>query len=277
VKPRAYATIVAQASSLPAGFTIVEVLAAMAVLAVGLAAVMAMVLGSTRVSATAAKRNVAAVLISEAVADIESRHLITSNAYNPASDIGLLVETLASPNPNTHDPRSFQNLFPPGTFAGKAVWDAYCAPPYLLNVPPPSIMPPPDCVHTLMWPLPQPPGQPLRVQTLRVNGTMATVYYADPKFFGGPLVQAANQLDNPLPSGTAYRAIYRLERHPEWHPHTVDLATGLVTYSGEFASSPFAGIYVLTLTLYADPSMKGLRLEQISDPVVVYLRDRKPR
>jgi len=270
-----------------AGFTLVEVLAALAVLAVGLAAVLAMVLGSSRVSATAAKRNVAAALITEAVADIQNRHLITSNRYNAASDIGLLVETLNSPNPNTHDynrgGQSFMNLFPPNTF-NQTTWQQYCSPPYLLNLPPPATAPQADCVNTLLWPLPQPayppgpnPGQPLHQASMSVNGVATTLYYSDPKFYGGPLVQASGNETNPNPSGTAYRAIYRLERHPDWHPHAVALDTGAVTYGGENPYSPMAGIYVLTLTLYADPSMKGLKLEQVSDPVVVYLRDRKPR
>ena len=71
-----------------------------------------------------------------------------------------------------------------------------------------------------------------------------------PKFIGG-------MTNNPSDKqAIAYRVIYRLERHPQW-------------------GNDYKGIYVLTLVVYRDLKRKGAWLEQVTDPVVVYLRDKK--
>jgi len=261
--------IVAQASSLPVvmqarclrhnqqharGFTLIEILASLAVLAVGLTSVVAMVLGSSRISSMAAKRNVATIITTEALAEIQRRHLITSTKYGySANQVGLLIETLKSPNPNTHDTdtNKQKNLVGEDPTLSLATWNQTLQPPYLSN--PPAA----DNVHTMVWPL-----------------------GPTPKYFAGAVVAPTNTTGadtDAFLANTAYRVIYRLERHPAWQMHTVDPVTGAVTYSPENPNSPFAGLYLLTLTVYADPTTRCKRLEQISDPVVVYLRDKKPR
>jgi len=230
----------------PTGFTLVEILASLAVLAIGLSAVVAMVLGSGRITNATSNRNVAAMVIAEAAADIERRHLIADTSHGSnAAQVGLLIETLTSPNPNTHDGVSYQNIAP-----GAGSWDAWMKPPYRSNPPPLQN------VNTLVWPL--------------------LALGQDPKYYGGALrpVAATNTV---AASGGAYRVIYRLERHPAWHPHIEDPVTGEVSYAAENPQSPFAGIYVLTLTVYAERARLAAKLEQISDPVVMYVRDKKAR
>lgn len=246
----------APSNSCAPGFTLVEILAALAVLAVGLASVLAIVLRSSRISIEAARRNAAAMIISEAVAEIERRHLITSTNYGYSIDkVGLLIETLKSSNPNIHDNYAYMNLAGEDKSTSSLFFDAQNhlrLPPYLSSA---TIPITPDTVNTLPWPL----------------GT--------PKYVAGPTIEGNQGLDSTT-SGTAYRVVYRLERHPDWQSHpAVDSGNGVLTYpyGSENLNSSFLGIYVLTLIVYADPTTVCARLEQISDPVVVYLRDKKAR
>jgi Tfp pilus assembly protein PilV len=241
-----------RASSLVSrGFTLIETLVALFVLMIGLSAVVALVLGAGKMANAASDRNVAAMIIAEAVPDIERRHLVTGTIANTdPAHVGLLVETVNAASatpivPNTHDGISYQNI-KPNWYSSAASWEADMIPPYML--PAPAL----DAVHTLMWPLKA----------------------EDPKYYGGPLRQSGG---GALTSGTPYRVVYRLERHPEWHPHTIDVPNGLASYGVEIPNSGYAGVYVLTLTVYRDPTKVGARLEQISDPVVVFLRDKRVR
>lgn len=73
------------------GFTLVEVLAAVSVLLIGLAAVVGLLYGSFAQGHVASDRNAAAILIPEAVRQIEREHLITDTAD---ANHGLFIETL---------------------------------------------------------------------------------------------------------------------------------------------------------------------------------------
>lgn len=72
--------------------------------------------------------------------------------------------------------------------------------------------------------------------------------------------------------GLYYRARYRLEKHEDWVTHSVSGAEG-----AENVSSPFRGVYVLSICIYKDSEKDMSKAVQVSDPVVVYLRDKKVR
>ena len=82
--------------------------------------------------------------------------------------------------------------------------------------------------------------------------------------------------------GGNYRVRYRLEKHPafepatsnDWMPH--DIKTGVAT-GPENVSSSFRGVYVLTLLCCRDNEQDMSKPVPVSDPIVVYLRDRKMR
>ena len=78
------------------GFTLVEVLAALAVLAFGLAAIVGVFMGTLRYSGNSSDRNIAMILIPEAARQIEREHLITKHDASWASSghIGMFIETL---------------------------------------------------------------------------------------------------------------------------------------------------------------------------------------
>ena len=83
-------------------------------------------------------------------------------------------------------------------------------------------------------------------------------------------------------SGPAYRALFRLERHPDWYVTNVSGA-GVVSRTPN-NDSAFVGVYILTVAMYKDlePAKSirdatGKRIEQLTDPAVVYLRDKKVR
>lgn len=87
----------------PSGFTLVEILAALAILMIGLGAIIAMLLGTGREGAIASDRNAAALMLSEAVRGIEREHLITKELCDaqpglmiPITSIGILVETVTT-------------------------------------------------------------------------------------------------------------------------------------------------------------------------------------
>jgi prepilin-type N-terminal cleavage/methylation domain-containing protein len=203
------------------GFTLIEVLTAMMVLAIGLAGVMSLVYGSSRAAQSASDRNIAAALLQEAIADIQRNHLITNPTVPPgitpqADEVGLYIETWDSAGdgswPNLKSgayTNATANLFPLKSFYN------------------------PNWTKEIFWP-PSPA----------------------PKYYGGPLGGGG------VPTGTAYRVLYKLERHPNW-------------LGGQLS---FEGMYVLTLTVYKDlnpsvhPSNATKQLEQVSDPMVVYLR-----
>ena len=237
----------------PRGFTLIEILATLGILAVGLASVIALVLGSSRMSVGAVDKNTATMIISEAVEDISRIHLITSDQLTTSGlsttrsgDIGNYIETLnSSPavlNPVTH--LEWPNV-QAGDFAtSSAVVVANSS--FLSEYRNPNVTPdnPGGGVpnsHSMVWP-PTP----------------------TPRYYGGPLRAGGTS------SGTAFRVIYRLERHPDWIESLAITPTP--------PPSAYEGIYVLTLAVYKDldPKMPvnngNHRYEQISDPAVVFVR-----
>lgn len=234
------------------GFTLVEILAALAVLVIGLTSVISVVFASKRLADSALDRNNARAIITEAVNDIYLNHLIPlSGTMNglavapPASNAGLLLETLAySPNPNIHSTSltPYKNVDIYATNFNDQ-WNAYC------NLPAINVV----AVNQL------PPNPPTAV-----GNTMLWPYGSAPKYAAG---SPGIGLTVTTPA-LAYRVIYRLERHPLWHTHTDS------TYNtAPNADSGYEGVYILTLVVYRDMDGKGGRLAQVTDPVMVYLRD----
>lgn len=81
------------------GVTLIEILTALAVLAFGLAAIVALFLTSVQTSHVAVDQNAAALLIPEAIRQIEREHLITTKVCDDNGDtayarLGEFVETL---------------------------------------------------------------------------------------------------------------------------------------------------------------------------------------
>jgi len=205
-----------------AGFTLIELLASLGILAIGLGSVLALVWGGTKIGNAASARNEAAIVIPEAIADIERIHVVPSGV-GPASFTGYLISTyekdtsVAWPCIKDAGYQGVQVNLPGNTLGD-----------YINRRDPNG--------NTMVWPL-----------------------SANPRYYGGPLNQNTG-----TSTGTPFRALYRLERHPDW------------VVNPQF--STFVGMYVLTLTVYRDlspalhPSSTSKRYEQISDPVVVYLR-----
>jgi len=237
----------------PRGFTLIEILATLGILAVGLASVIALVLGSSRMSVGATDKNTATMIISEAVEDISRIHLITSDQLTTSGlsttrsgDIGNYIETLnSSPGVNNRATTLEWPNVQVGDFAtSSAVVVANSS--FLSEYRNPNITPdnPGGGVansHSMVWP-PTP----------------------TPRYYGGPLRAGGAS------SGTAFRVIYRLERHPDW------IESLAITPTPQ--PSAYDGIYVLTLAVYKDLDPKlpvsngNHRYEQISDPAVVFVR-----
>ncbi len=218
-------------------FTLVEVLTTLAVLAIGLSAVVAIVMGSGQMSATARNRNIAAMIIPEAVADIERLHFIASPTLGsltvPTGDVGYFIETHNTTpadglNPITHLPWPSIEASP---YTGLRVYGSNTLADYRRVA---------GLGTQMIWP-PSP----------------------DPKFYGG-------MRNKDIANGTAFRVFYCLERHPDWR----------TSVRPPITQSSMEGIYVLTLAAYRDMTPKAPaanadhKYEQISDPVVVYLRAR---
>ena len=230
-----------------AGFTLIEILVAMAVLVLGLASVLSLVLGSGRMADSAVDRNMAATIIPLAVEDIQRTLLITKGmdqtklwtcrALGPA-DYGLLLVT------NPVDP----------TVTVLRVRDAI-----------PNILPTGSAANQFPTPNPNPSTEmwPFRTDfpNLSVSSRVPPFYLASPVSVGGSLYRQSSTSTQQENFSSAYRVLFRLERHPDW------VAVG--------ESSEFAGIYVLSLTAYRDLARDASRLIQISDPTVIFLRDKK--
>jgi prepilin-type N-terminal cleavage/methylation domain-containing protein len=233
-----------------AGFTLVEILATLGVLAIGLSAVVALVLGSANATGVAADRNVATIILSEAIEDIKRNHLITAEVVSlvnsfpdisippapivpPAplvtiDDVGLFIETVDAGDgyPNIHVKRySFAEV-------RKLEMKSFINPFENPNT---------KQKETMIWPpsLTSPRyGGPLASSTYSANGT----------------------------GGAPFRVIYCLVRHPDW------VAAGAVN------DTPYRGVYVLTLTVNRDldpgllPNDVKKRYEQVSDPMTVFLK-----
>ncbi|MCW8131713.1 MAG: type II secretion system protein [Planctomycetota bacterium] len=198
------------------GFTLVEILAALSVLIIGLAGIIGLLYGSFVQGHLASDRNAAAIMLPEAVRQIELEHLITESTattYGIAADkVGMLVQTLQSAT-ESQGVVPFSNIQVNGDFL-----KPQASTPANMNE----------------W-----PRRP-----------------AKPNVIGG----------------LYYRIRYRLEKHEDWVPHDLNGVEG-----AENVSSSFRGVYVLSMCVYRDNEQDMSKAEQVSDPVVVYLRDRKGR
>lgn len=224
------------------GFTLAEVLAALAVLAFGLTAVIGLVMGSMQHSQVSGSRHAAMILIPEAVRQIEMEHLITADISGvdaDAPEIGMFIETLE------HSPEGDEE--PPFS-------NAVVAP---IGDPPRN-----DSTYT---------GNKVAIKTRPLSGIKDLSVW--PHF-----PDNARKI-----GGASYRVLYRLEKHPEWWPHTTD---GDYTGSDEVVTSPYRGTYLLTLACYKTSGHnlttsqfrdKFSEWVQVTDPIMVVLRDRKVR
>jgi len=241
------------------GFTLIEIMAALAVLAIGLTSTLAIVTSSMRLSNNASDRNITRALIDEAIGDIERAHRITDQLkrsgvpWKPAGpewripapwdeQIGSYIETVTSTDnaiPTIHH-SEFREVD-----VGSKNFDFHLTTYCTLGAFSPGLTK--ATTRTLMWP-----------------------FGNTPKFIGGPVASGPSD-----PGSFAYRVVYRLERDPLWYPHPPD-CTGYI-FDPTLEDSPYAGLYRLTLVVYRDLDRKGGRLEQLTDPVIVFLRDRKVR
>jgi prepilin-type N-terminal cleavage/methylation domain-containing protein len=225
------------------GFTLVEVLATLGVLAIGLSAVVALVLGSAKATTVAADRNIATIILTEAVEDIQRNHLITKEL------VDSLVPHPAPPAPVPLDFYDDVGLFIETTDAGDGYPSIHLSPYALTEVRKlrldkflnPYKNPNTNQMETMIWPpsLTSPRyGGPLASGTYSANGT----------------------------GGVPFRVIYNLVRHPDW------VAAGAVN------DTPYRGVYLLTLTANRDldptmlPNDPKKRYEQVSDPMTVFLK-----
>jgi prepilin-type N-terminal cleavage/methylation domain-containing protein len=244
------------------GFTLIEILAALMVLAIGLTSIIAIMTRSVQLSNNAADKNITRALINEAIADIERAHLITESdppkSGHPKVDpahpehLNVFIETVTCTDdsiPTIHNAFYKDNidvLVAGKTFGaqlnylcGTTAGEMKCfSPP--LN---------PSTTRMLLWPMSN-----------------------APKYLGGLSGLSASNTDS---GSYAYRILYRLERDQRWVPHLNDCSD--YAYDANFEDSPYAGLYQLTLVVYRDVDRHGGRLEQLTDPVVVYLRDKKVR
>jgi type II secretory pathway pseudopilin PulG len=223
---------------------LIEVLITLLVLIIGLTGSLAVIMGSARSGNKAADRNIAGIILDEAIEDIQRNHLITVpvNSTFPvattpygalnvqSNEVGLYIETLDSDGTGL-----WPNIQNAGAGAGN--YTGVKANNFLLtSFANPKLFPSAADVtksNVLLWPA-----------------------SSDPRYYGGPLKGPG------VSTGVAYRVAYKLERSPNW------------IAGGQFS---FDGMYVLTLTVYKDlnptvlPGSPKKLLEQISDPMVVYL------
>ncbi|GMV78990.1 MAG: hypothetical protein AMXMBFR7_01740 [Planctomycetota bacterium] len=225
------------------GFTLVEILATLAILLIGLGAIISMLLGTGREGGIASDRNAAALMITEATRGIEREHLIT------------LEMALASGIDEEH--------------VGK-----------LIQTPPDAVESDDNAIFgsvQITGPVPSDPAKPngpviIVKKPLSSPFTDATVSPPMNKGFPPLPLTSINEWPRrpfrPFQIGSGqYRVRYRLEKHPEWWP------LGGV----EIPHSNLRGLYLLTLVVYLDEAGDMSNPVQISDPVTVLLRDRVVR
>ncbi|HLX62460.1 MAG TPA: hypothetical protein VKX17_14375, partial [Planctomycetota bacterium] len=233
------------------GMTLVEILTALFVLSIGLAGVLSITIRSSQMGAIAADRNNASVIMPEAIKDIEHMLLVDSNAAAQvgASHLGELMDTVdlgAGTNPFANYV-FYSTSNPTGGTAPFTYSNLTYPTPTVDNVTGRNL-------YLAYW--------PMNMWYSRVMGQFPNA---------GP----EKLLNN---TGIAYRGLFKLEPHPEWVPDP-----SVRGPNREIPDSAFAGVYVLTLTMYRDLDPGKLttdatkRLQQVSDPVVVYLRDKKVR
>ena len=240
--------------------SLIEVLSALFVLAIGLASVMSIVTRSANMGDYASNRNNAAVLLPEAIADIERMSLITTElaAANglDKSYVGELMETTSlGSGANAFNNVLFQ--YPQGPTGDATHPNSAFSYKQLAYVNGASAS------NLAYW--------PFSLQYSRVLGMFPPITVKANK--RGSFSDNLSDI-----TGPAYRALFKLEPHQDWFVLQVD-GTRV-----ENVDSAFVGVYVLTIAMYRDIEpqksildSKGKKLEQLTDPTVVYLRDKKVR
>jgi hypothetical protein len=229
------------------GLTLVEILTALFVLSIGLAGVLSIIVRSSEMGNTATDRNNASIIIPEAIEDIKKMLLITDSSFG-AQHVGEYMDTvdLGTSN-NPYSEYEFTMTTKTNAQIHYRFKNLAYGIPTVDNV---TLRP----LYLCYWPLNTVYG--------RVMGQFPqpTAVGVDPT------------LNNVTP---CYRGLFKLEPHPEWIP---DPSTRI-----PLPDSGFAGVYVLTFTLYRDLTPEkdttklDKRLQQVCDPVVVWIRDKKTR
>lgn len=236
----------------PHGFTLVEILTALFVLVIGICGTLAIVMRSAQMGTAASDRNNASILIPEAIDEIKRTLILSSTdatKYGITSDhVGEFMDTVGL-NDNTNP---FANVaFPDyplgsGSTTFKGVVYRYPVKDTVTG----------NKLSLVYW--------PLNTRGARVLGQRL-------------MTDPGQRLGT---NGNTYRALFKLEPHPEWVSNPFDRSV-----NRENPGSAFVGVYVLTLTMYRDLNPDARigftdqtkKLQQISDPVVVFLHDSKVR
>lgn len=162
------------------GFTLVEILAALAILAFGLAGIMSVIYLGVKQGGAAADRNAVALVVPQAVELIERQHLITTEtmtAYDPGhpEEVGAYIETLNGADTGDGGPYAAVKVGKNGKTLGNGQLNA---------ISPLSFLP------------------------------------TDPNefFYVGDHVSFDAGAESYTHS-SSYRVHYRLEKHPDWWPH----------------------------------------------------------
>ncbi len=227
------------------GFTLVEILTSMFVLMLGIIGILSVIMRSSQMGTAASDRNNASVLLVEAIADIQRMHLITTpyaTTYGLTAYDGEFMDTISlksGTNP-------FENASLPYAVNGVSSQ-------FVLD----------DIAYTAA-------GTPANLAYWPLNPALSRVMGQYPQAGGDQL------LNN---NGSTYRALYRLEPNPDWVPDP----TNRDPLTRENLDSAYVGQYLLTIAMYRDldpakPTTDATkRLQQIADPIVVTLRDKKVR
>lgn len=243
----------------PRGLTLVEILTALFVLAIGLGSVMAIVVRSANMGSYACDRNDAAILLGEAIDDIKHMMLISANdAKLNGFQEGEMMDTVGLGNGSSiYGNVSFNDINFNNTNAGSVPSSSGPFPFKSLAYKNGTAT-----TDLAYWPF-----------SVKYSRTMGM--YPTPAVLGGS--SGGDSMYNKI--GVAYRALWKLVPHADWI--SVDPVTGQRT---EHPESEYAGVYVLTIAMYRDTEPSKLttatppkRLEQLTDPVVVQIRDKKVR
>jgi len=262
------------------GLTLVEILTALFVLAIGLGSVLAIVVRSADLGSFASDRNCAMMLVSEAIDDIQHMVLIgdkeiKTNGHADWEPMrGQLMDTVGlGTASNMYNDIRFNDVMLNNT--------------QLASTPAGTTFALRDLAYRNTWVKSQAQGTP-QLTTTPSNQTNLAYWPFSTKFSrtmgmfptsavlnGSSGTKGDSMYNN---SGVGYRALWKLEPHPEWisiDPTTLQRA--------EHPDSSYVGVYVLTVTMYrdVDPGLRTTnikkRLQQISDPLIMQVRDKVVR
>ena len=252
------------------GFTLVEILTALFVMVIGISGTLAIIMRSSQMGTSASDRNNASILLPEAIDEIK-RSLIVNSSDGVPDHLGEYMDTV--------------NLTGSGNpFASILFTDPKPVPVTYYRVPFASFKYPKNLTQQdtqgndlslVYWPFSRYGSRVMGQRLMTTIDPITTI----PTTTGNTGMQGS--------SGAAYRALFKLEPHPDWVPNPFDR-----TVNREIPGSAFVGVYVLTITMYRDlnpevptdatpsftPAVQNVKkLQQVSDPVVVFLHDTKAR